>query len=374
MTISSKAQELIDSVTPLLILVVCCISSLLIATNVRCHGSLALYLYEDLPAYVERNEVHWLGATHGMIVFMFVPLISGIIDHFKISYRTCMVASGLTSLLACLLSTGFSEPGYMIFTDTVAAGGAASVMLSTVILVIDDYFPRESSLRIFATTMVQGVAFATFFLIDGYSIALKLAGWRAVFYAYGTIACVMGIFGGLLFARPVRPYSFQQQQQQQQQQQSQKKKPLQQLEYSPLPSSVQLADARTDEADDDTEEAELDTDEEEAASASAPKPSNDASVIDQLFEKKDWKKRLLSMSLTEMQSSRTSLLWLCERLLAAVVSDGVFLFLLLHSGIARFPFIAGAATPSPPWVGSPPRFCSPSAQPHRIWAAEFSAV
>ncbi|PAA67582.1 hypothetical protein BOX15_Mlig013385g2 [Macrostomum lignano] len=207
MTISSKAQELIDSVTPLLILVVCCISSLLIATNVRCHGSLALYLYEDLPAYVERNEVHWLGATHGMIVFMFVPLISGIIDHFKISYRTCMVASGLTSLLACLLSTGFSEPGYMIFTDTVAAGGAASVMLSTVILVIDDYFPRESSLRIFATTMVQGVAFATFFLIDGYSIALKLAGWRAVFYAYGTIACVMGIFGGLLFARPVRPYS-----------------------------------------------------------------------------------------------------------------------------------------------------------------------
>lgn len=272
-----------DFVRPIVIVFLGLLLSLTVASKIRFYPVLQFHLVSSsLVKSAHHANLKWIGELYATISLVFMPLTVGIIQIFELNYRFAIFLGGSLHLLGCVTSSGVLNPEYLVITDAFLNGIGSSIVLSVVILVMDDLFEEGSSYRLLVTSLCQGSVIGGFFICDVFSMMLVHFGWR---YSYMILGGVM--FGEALLACIIFP-----------------------------PTGLVCCTAFNPENPDNI---------------LLPSREQDRRV--------PWKKRLLGITAEDLSRSPSLLAWLFERMWVEIIINGIFLLLLRSTQMAADPFL-----------------------------------
>ena len=187
-------------IDPFMVVFVSFLASMIVCTKTKCYPMLGAVLEAQFPKVILSRENEWIGISYACFSLLPIPLCTGVVEVFGISYRWAVAISGVLQLVGSVASSSVFNPGYLLLTDGLINGLGSSLMLSVIILVVDDYFPHESGCRVTATSFVQGTLLADFLLVGLYSAAQSHLGWRAMYILQGGLLFTLTVLAAVFFS------------------------------------------------------------------------------------------------------------------------------------------------------------------------------
>nr|AKN21503.1 slc16a-8 [Schmidtea mediterranea] len=146
-------------------------------------------------------ELNWIGDSYAALGYISTTLSTALILRSNRRYRLFQFIGAFLILLACLTSAVVPNAHWLFLTHTVLHGFGSSLILSTVGLIVNEYFDKNHPRHILATTLVSGGSVASIVFVQFYAYLIVDYGWRKAFVILGLIYFVVNLSACFVFAR-----------------------------------------------------------------------------------------------------------------------------------------------------------------------------
>lgn len=161
----------------ILFVIFACLLSITVAAKIRftpvTSHALSVHFNNRFP----QVQMEWVGRLYAIIVLCMLPVVTGIIDYYKIGYRFALCISGLMHMIACITNSTVVHPLFFVLTDSFICGFGSSISFAVFLLAVDDIFPKGNRFRVTATTLCQGSTIGSLFILDVFALLAKHLGW-----------------------------------------------------------------------------------------------------------------------------------------------------------------------------------------------------
>lgn len=202
-----KQQEKPTKWFPYIVLTFSAMNVIFLGGKRRAFGIFVADLHHGEFNTTSLAELNWIGDSYAALGYISTTLSTALIIRSNRRYRLFQFLGAFLILLACLTSAMVPSAHWLFITHTVLHGFGSSLILSTVGLIVNEYFDKNHPRHILATTLVSGGSVASIVFVQFYAYLIVVYGWRRAFVVLGIIYFIINSSACFVFAKKPQPKS-----------------------------------------------------------------------------------------------------------------------------------------------------------------------